>query len=143
MLPKTIEVCSIHIGPINFALPGNDRRQITFVKRGDVGVAMVDEKEAAHLLGGIGRPHYFKAGVIEIEPEKTEKTDKPDPENTVELSLGSYASIPNANALDKALKGVTDTALLMQLIQTESNSEKPRESWLNRLNGRLEELTQK
>jgi hypothetical protein len=48
-MSKTIEIASIHKGPVAVPVKG-ESRTITFEDKGDVGYAMVDHDEAAVLL---------------------------------------------------------------------------------------------
>lgn len=61
-MSRTIEVASIHIGTINLGTKDGEQRSIDFEDKGGVGFALVDEAEAEILLGGIGRPEYWKPG---------------------------------------------------------------------------------
>lgn len=137
-------------------LRSGERRVVEFEKRGNVGVAMCDEVEAEHLLGQIGEPEFFKAGAIEVEVASTDgepqvepvtggsgdqepktKTDtKQDDEG---LSIEVYDSLTNANQLKARLKDCDDMELIMQLIEHE-NQGKTRETWLNALDDRYDDL---
>lgn len=61
-MSKTIECASIHIGEINLTTKNDEQRTVVFENKDGVGIAMLDEDEAAVLLGGIGRPDYWKPG---------------------------------------------------------------------------------
>lgn len=61
-MSKTIECASKHIGEINFTTRKDEQRTVVFEDKDGVGFAMLDEDEAEILLGGIGRPEYWKPG---------------------------------------------------------------------------------
>jgi GDP-D-mannose dehydratase len=59
-MSKTIEIISIHKGPIAITTRG-ESRTVEFEAKGDVGIAMCDNDEAGVFLK-IGLPDYWKAG---------------------------------------------------------------------------------
>lgn len=59
-MSKTIEIASIHKGPVAVPVRG-ESRTITFEDKGDVGYAKVDHDEAAVLLK-VGLPDFWKPG---------------------------------------------------------------------------------
>jgi hypothetical protein len=61
-MSKTIECVSIHTDTINFSTKDGEQRSVVFEDKGGVGFAMLDEEEAEVLLGGIGRPEFWKPG---------------------------------------------------------------------------------
>jgi len=61
-MSKTIECASIHTDTINFSIKDGEQRSVVFEDKGGVGFAMLDEEEAEVLLGGIGRPEFWKPG---------------------------------------------------------------------------------
>ena len=141
MSKETIEVCSIHKGKISLTLKDGEKRTVVFQDRGNVGVAMVDEKVAEHLLDGVGRPDYFKSGAIEVggDDKKPEQKQGGETGTGMQLSEESYGQIGNANQLKSLLKECDDKDLVMRLVAIETNGEK-RDTWINALNARLEEL---
>lgn len=85
-MSKTIEIISIHKGPIAITTRG-ESRTVQFEAKGDVGIAMCDHDEAAVFLK-IGLPGYWKAGakteaatevveaaVAELEGEAAEQAE--------------------------------------------------------------------
>lgn len=60
MSSKTIEIASIHKGPIGICAKG-ESRTVVFEDKGDVGYAVVDHDEAEVFLK-IGLPDYWKPG---------------------------------------------------------------------------------
>jgi hypothetical protein len=141
MKERTIEVLSSHPGPHKMRLRNDETRTVEFEDRGEVSIAMVDEDEAQHLLGEIGKPHYWKAEAIEIPAE--EKNEDPGGDDEVkELTIENYDKLVNANALKKLLKTCTNRTLIMELVAIELQREPARETWSNALNGRLAELAE-
>jgi len=61
-MSRTIECCSIHKDTINFTTKDGEQRSVVFEDKSGVGFAMLDEDEAEVLLGGIGRPEFWKPG---------------------------------------------------------------------------------
>lgn len=56
------------------------------------------------------------------------------------LTAETYATIETAEALTEALKGVTSGDILMDLLETETQAETPREDFVAALNARVDEL---
>lgn len=140
MSEKTIEVVSIHKGPISLTLPNDESRTVIFEDKGHVGYAKVDHDEASVLLR-IGRPHYWKPG----EGENTELSggnpaEPAKPDTPATLAVDTYDNVPNVAALKDLLAACTDKSVLMQIIALESQKEKPRQSWMKELEARLTQL---
>lgn len=60
-MQKTIEIISTHKGQVGVCVKGV-HRNINFQDKGSVGVAIVDNDEAAVLLK-LGKPHFWKDSV--------------------------------------------------------------------------------
>lgn len=148
-MSKTIEIVSINIGPVALCTKRGEQRTVLFQDKGGVGFAMCDEDEAEILLGGIGKPDYWKPGQSESGapapvtiPAGTDD-NVPDTGNSEpggELTKERYESIKNVGELKDLLQTTNDTALVMELIAIEAQKESSKASWMNALNDRLDEL---
>lgn len=112
-MSKTIEVASVHKGPINLCTRKDEQRTIMFEDKGDVGYAMVDEDEAEILLsipGDFWKPGASTASTESIvesavaaldgdaaesaqeirgRKSRTKKTDEPEQESEVTKDAAS------------------------------------------------------
>lgn len=147
-MSRTIEIVSINIGPVALCTKRGEQRTVVFQDKGGVGFAMCDEDEAEILLGGIGKPDYWKPGQnesgtpapIAIPGETNENGQDTDTEPAGELTKEKYETIKNVGELKTLLQTTNDSTLVMELIAIEAQRESSKATWMNALNDRLDEL---
>lgn len=148
-MSKTIEILSRCPGRINLTFRDGEQRTIDFAAKHGVGYALCDEKEAAHLLGEIGPPHFRKPGQDELEaaPELPEATPEVPPDAADDTSalpgaprVDEYESFENVRQLEEALATIDDKAKIMHWIAAETNRERTRDNRMKALQDRLDQL---
>lgn len=160
-----VEICSRHKGKINVTTRAGKPSEVEFIDvsgRGPAtGVATVDE-DVADILLEIGLPDYWRPGQLNSNegPEKTETGEGGNPEPPVEgdqnppaggeqdppepkaFTPEAYDALKNVDQLKEALAGCNEQAVIMALIAHESQKERTRNSWMDALSDRLDELQQ-
>lgn len=150
---NSVEVLSKNPGPCGVCIDGV-QHTIVFEDRDGIGRALVTVEQAAHLLGGIGKPYFWKSGsggnqegITLPAPPEPPPVDPEPPISALVLTLESYeahrAGTSNREglaALQEALAACDDKVLLMNIIAFEANASPTRTSWMTALNLRLDEL---
>lgn len=152
-----VEVCCFRPGSVFFTVNPERVVEVEFKFKNGVNIALVDQDVAEHILDNFSPHEYFKPGAVEIgttplpsnvpvDPSSpitiTEKDkDQGNPDPPAALTKEGYGALPNLDALKSALADCSDKDLLMDLVALESNAEKPRKSWLDAMNARIDALS--
>jgi transcriptional regulator of nitric oxide reductase len=144
-MSKTIEVFSIHGGPIHTKVKG-EPRTVEFEPKGGVFAAMCDHDEAAVLLSIPGDDFWkdkidLDGGKQTAVPAGDKDQDQPPLEDgATTITLEAYGQMKNTNALKAAVAKCNDKDAIAKLVATEASAIEPREKWLAILNDRLAAL---
>lgn len=151
-----IEVCSrVHTGKVIVTTLQGEKEIVEFKQvEPRLYVAVVSEDAAEILLGKLGAPDYFKLGPVELTEtpaDETESTGEEIPGGTeTEEEVPDAPAVINREAFDAAtnvtqLKALVeqceDRELLMELVAAEIGADKPRKTYTDALNARIDALT--
>jgi len=145
-----ITVCSIHRGPINVTRRNDKQEKLTLEPTGrieggrEVFVAKVDEELAGILLDGIGRPHYWSPGAIELTSEDLKPGNPTAPAQPGGgeggITVETYGEYGNHLKFVAAVNKCADPAVLKGLYDLEAGGEN-REKRLAVILARIDAVT--